>query len=190
MRWPWGKNRCEPIIKYDGINLTLSGVEGPSPVEFKIGNFQIKKDILQAAIDIAQMYDLFAYRNCERIEKFPESSPERAKFILETHRSDERLLEFLAMLRIAIARPSEEIEKALADWVAFTFTKRLREEAPIITEKVRAGELVRESPPVEEYNNLKRDVTKAKLSSPYLRNALENPAFDINEVYILSTTEE
>ena len=71
MRWPWDKNRCNPIIKYDGVNLTLSGLEGPNPVEFKVGNFQIKKDILQAAIDIAQMYDLFAYRNCERIEQFP-----------------------------------------------------------------------------------------------------------------------
>jgi hypothetical protein len=38
---------------------------------------------------ITQIYDLFVYRNCERIEQFPENSPERAKFILETHRTDE-----------------------------------------------------------------------------------------------------
>lgn len=189
MRWPWDKNRCQPVIKYDGINLTISGLEGPIPVEFKVGNFQIKRDILQAAIDIAQMYDLFAYRNCQRIEQFPESSPERAKFILETHRTDERLLEFLAMLRIAIARPSEDIEKALADWVAFTFAKRLREEAPIIPEKVRAGELVRESPPTEEYNQIKRSIAKAKMSSDYLKEALEEPTFDINKVYTLSIKE-
>lgn len=190
MCWPWDKNRCEPIIKYDGINLTISGLQGPNPAEFKVGNFQIKREILQSAIDIAQMYDLFAYRNCQRIEQFPEDSPERAKFILETHKSDERLLEFLAMLRIAITRPSEKIEQSLADWVAFTFTKSIREEAPIIPERVRAGELVRESPPAEEYNNLRRDVTKAKISSQYLKDALENPNFDINKVYALSTKEE
>jgi|SRR6476620_2061519 len=108
MRFPWEKNRCQSIIKYDGLKISFSGLEGPKPVEFKIGDFQIKKDILQAAIDIAQIYDLFAYRNCERIEQFPEASPERARFILETHKSDERLLEFLVMLRIAIARPSEK----------------------------------------------------------------------------------
>jgi hypothetical protein len=177
------------VIKYDGINIRFSGAEGPNPIEFKVGDFQIKREIIQAAIDIAQMYDLYAYRNCQRIEQFPEDSPERAKFILETHKSDERLLEFLAMLRIAIARPSEKIEQSLADWVAFTFTKRIREEAPIIPEKVRAGELVRESPPIEEYNNLKRNVTKAKMSSPYLKEALESPTFDINKVYALGVKE-
>ncbi|MFZ0510298.1 MAG: hypothetical protein WAM14_01720 [Candidatus Nitrosopolaris sp.] len=181
---PWGRNKCQAIIKYDGINITFSGLEVQKPIEFKVGDFQIKKDVLQAAIDIEQMYDLFAYRNCERIEQFPEDSPERAKFILETHKSDERLLEFLAMLRIA--RPSEKIEESLADWVAFTFTKRIREEAPIIPEKVRGGELVRESLPVEEFDNLRRNVTKAKISSPYLKVALQNPTFDINKVYALS----
>ena len=184
MRLPWSQNKCQPVIKYDGINIHFSGVEGQNPIDFKVGDFQIKRDILQAAIDIAQMYDLFAYRNCQRIEQFPEDSPERAKFILETHRSDERLLEFLAMLRIAITRPSEKIEQSLADWVAFTFTKRIREEAPIIPDKVRGGELVRESPPIEGYNNLKRDVTKAKISSSYLKDALENPTFDINKIYM------
>jgi hypothetical protein len=58
-------------MKYDGVNLILSGLEGPNSIKSKVGNFQIKKDSLQAAIDIAQMYDLFTYRNCERIEQFP-----------------------------------------------------------------------------------------------------------------------
>ena len=42
--------------------------------------------------------------------------------------------------KIAQIRPSEEIEKALGDWIALNFTKRIREEAPIIPEKVRGGE--------------------------------------------------
>lgn len=71
-----------------------------------------------------------------------------------------------------------------------TFTKKIREEAPIIPEKVRAGELVRESPPPEEYNQIKRNVTKAKMSSAYLKDALENPEFDINKVYILNSKNE
>jgi len=189
VRWPWDNNKCTTVINYDGANLKLTGLEGPNPIEFKIGEFHIKRDVLQAAIDIAQMYDLFAFRNCERINQFPENSPERTKFILETHKSDERLLEFLAILRIAIARPSDEIEKALSDWIAFTFIKRLREEAPIIPEKVRTGELVRESPPIEEYNQIKRSITKAKLTSDYLKQALEGPSFDINKVYTMSAKE-
>ena len=103
---------------------------------------------------------------------------------METNRSDERLLEFLSMLRIAIARPSKEIEKELANWIAFTF-RRLREEAPIIPERVRAGGLVRESPPLEELNQIRRSITKAKNSSTYLNEALEKPEFDINRVYAL-----
>jgi hypothetical protein len=141
---------------------------------------------LQAACDIAQMYDLFAYRNCQRMQEFPRDSPERTKFILEITKNDERMLEFLAILRVAIARPSEQIEKALADWIAFTFTKRMREEAPIIPQTVRAGVQVRESPPIKEMNQIKRSVTKAKMSSIYLKGALGKPDFDINKVYVLT----
>jgi hypothetical protein len=184
MPWPWDK--CKHIIHYDGRNISFSGLEGPEVVSFKISDLQIKKDVLQAACDIAQMYDLFAYRNCRRIQEFPKDTLERSKFILDVTKNEERIIEFLAMLRVAIARSSEEIEKALADWIAFTFTKRLREEAPIIPEKVRAGKIVRESPPIEEYNGIKRNVAKAKMSFPYLRDALENPHFDINKVYAIS----
>jgi hypothetical protein len=179
----WSKDKCKHVISYDGTNISLSGIEGPDEIKFKIASFQIKKEVLQPAIDIAQMYDLFQYSNCQKIQQFPKDSPERTQFILEAHKNEERLLEFLSMLRVALARPSEQLEKALANWIAFTFTKNLREEAPIIPEKVRAGELVRESPPLEEYNNLKRNIAKAKISSPYLKEALENPHFDINEVY-------
>lgn len=181
MPWPW--NKCKHIINYDGRNISFSGLEGPEVVGFKIADFQIKKDILQAACDIAQMYDLFAYRNCERIQEFPKGTLERSKFILDITKNEERIIEFLAILRVAISRSSEGIEKALADWIAFTFAKRLREEAPIIPEKVRAGKIVREPPPIEEYNNLKRNIAKAKISSPYLKEALKDPHFDINEVY-------
>jgi hypothetical protein len=179
----WSKDKCRHIISYDGTSISFSGIEGPEEIKFKIASFQIKKDILQPAIDIVQVYDLFRYSNCERIQQFPKDSPERTQFILESTKNEERLLEFLSMLKIAIARPSEHIEKALADWIAFTFAKKIREEAPLITEKVRAGELVRESPPLEEYNRLKRNITNAKMSLPYLKEALENPHFDINEVY-------
>jgi len=168
------------------MNISFSGLQGPDVVKFKIGSFQIKKDILQAATDIAQMYDLFAYRNCERIQNLPKESPIRDQFILEAHRNEERLLEFLALLRVAMARPSEEIEKSLADWIAFTFTKKMRDEAPIIPGKVRAGELVREPPPIKEMNQINRSVTKAKMSSRYLKDALKKPDFDINKVYRLS----
>ena len=90
------------------------------------------------------------------------------------------------MIRVALARPSEKIEQAL-DWIAFTFTKKIKKkEAPIIPEKVRAGGQLRESPPIEELNQVKRSVTKAKMSSEYLKEALEEPKFDINKVYALS----
>jgi hypothetical protein len=186
MPWPW--NSCKNLVKYDGNNISFSGLEGPDEVKFKIAKFQIKKEVLQAACDIAQMYDLFAYRNCERIQQFPKDSVDRSKFILEVTKNEERLLEFIAILKIAIARPSPEIEKALSDWIAFTFTKRLKEEAPIVPEKVRGGIITRESPPIEKYNEIKRSITKAKASSPHMKNALQDPKFDMNDLYVLTTS--
>lgn len=188
MPWPW--DRCKHIINYDVTNISFSGLQGPDQIiNFKIGSFQIKRDTLQAACDIAKMYDMFQYSNCQKIQQLSKDSHIRDQLILEAHRNEERLLEFLTMLRIAEQRQSEDIEKVLADWIAFTFTKRIREEAPIIPEKVRAGEVVRESPPIEEYNSLKRSIAKAKTTSRYLIAALENPNFDINEVYISSKLE-
>src|SRR5919108_5669088 len=96
----WERDKCKRAISYDGTNISLAGIEGPDEIKFKVASFQIKKDILQPAIDIAQMYDLFQYSNCQKIQQFPKDSPERAQFILEVHRNQERLMEFLAILRV------------------------------------------------------------------------------------------
>jgi hypothetical protein len=181
----WSREKCERLISYDGINLSLSGIEGSELINFNIGDFKIKKEILQAACDIAQIYDMYAYRNCQRIHQFEKKSPERSTFILEITKNEERLLEFLTIIKIASINPSEKIEKALADWIAHTF-KRLRNDSPLIPDVVRAGDVVRESPPIEEYNNLKRNIIIAKKNYPYLIKASENPSFDINKIYLLS----
>ena len=187
MPWPWDK--CKHIINYDSTNISFKGLQAPDQIlDFKIGSFQIKKDLLQTATDIAQMYDMFQFSNCQKIQQLSKDSLLREQFILEAHRNEERLLEFSTMLKIAQIRPSEEIEKALGDWIALNFAKRIREEAPIIPEKVRGGELVRESPPIEEFNQIKRNIAKAKLSFPYLKEALQNPHFDINKVYALGVS--
>jgi hypothetical protein len=177
MPWPFPKNDdCKHIFNYDGINISFSGLELPDQIlKFKIGSFNIKKDLLQAASDIAQIYDLYQYSNCQRIKQFSENSPQKEKFIFEVQKNETRLTELLAILKLAAVQPSEQIEKSLADWVAFIFTNRIREEAPLISERVRAGENVREPPPIEEYNSLKRNIAKAKISIPYLKDALKNP---------------
>ena len=87
---------------------------------------------------------------------------------------------------MAVAAPSEKIQEAIADWIAFTYKKKLDDEAPLVPEKVKAGELVRISPPIEEYSSLERNISRAEESYPYFKDALENPEFDINKLYALS----
>lgn len=41
------------------------------------------------------------------------------------------------------------------------------------------------SPPIEEYNSMKRSLVKAKISSKSLEESLENPHFDISDLYAL-----
>ena len=48
--------------------------------------------------------------------------------------------------------------------------------------------VVGESPPIEEFNEIKRNIAKAKLSFPHLKEALQNPHFDINKVYALGVS--
>jgi hypothetical protein len=66
----------------------------------------------------------------------------------------------------------------------FERVKRIGEEAPIIPEKVRAGEQVRESTPIEQYNSVKRSIARAKMSSHYLIGALELMSDSMYVIYI------
>jgi hypothetical protein len=47
------------VIIYDGTDISWTGIEGPEEAKFKVSLLQIMKYMLQAAIDIAQMYDCF-----------------------------------------------------------------------------------------------------------------------------------
>ena len=118
---PW--NRCKPIINYDGTSIKFSGLESDEIINFRIGDFKINKELLQAATDIAKIYDLFRVSNCKRIKEFSKDSAMRDHFILEAMKSNERLLEFLTMLRLTSTHPSEKIEKALADSDRFYLNK-------------------------------------------------------------------
>src|SRR6476659_7146731 len=136
----WG-DICQKIIKYDGKNITISGLNGVNEaIDFNIGEIKIKNELLQTACDIAQIYDLYRYSNCQKIKLFSKNSPQRDKFILEVHKNEQRLIEFLILIRLASSKPAKEIEKAIAEWISFIYSKRIREESPIITEDVRSGE--------------------------------------------------
>jgi hypothetical protein len=178
-------NNYKPIIEYDATDIYFLGF-GNTEIKFKIASFQINKHVLQAACDIAHIYDLYRYSNYRKAEQFQEGSSEKSMFILEAKKNEDRLLELLSILRVAVAKPSKKIEKVLSNWIAFT-SRKLMEEAPIILAQVRAGPQTRESPPSEEYNQVNRSITKAKFSFHYLKDALQEPKFDINEVRAIST---
>src|SRR5690348_18220713 len=72
---------CKHVIRFDATNISFSGLEGPDIIKFRLASFQIKRDSLQAAIDIAQVYDLFQYSNCLKAKQFPEGTPEKTMFI-------------------------------------------------------------------------------------------------------------
>ena len=117
----WPRDSYKHVIIYDGTDISWTGIEGPEDVKFKVSSLQIRKDMLQAAVDIVQMYDIFQYSNCQKSQKFPKGSAKRTKFLLGAH--EERLLEFLALSRVAMARPSDKIEQALAYWILILYNK-------------------------------------------------------------------
>jgi hypothetical protein len=69
MIWLW--NNCKPVINYDGINLSFSGLETEETIHFKLAEFKINKEIIQAATDIAKIYDLFRVANCTKANPLP-----------------------------------------------------------------------------------------------------------------------
>jgi hypothetical protein len=183
LRWPWS-DRCEHVVNYDGINISFSGLEGPSPFNVKLGEVKANREVLQTASEIAQLYDLYQYSNCQQTKMLPENSPERTQFILEAQKNGQRLLELLSILKLLAARPSDKMESALADWVAYSFT-RIEKESPLLPPgtTTRAGGATRAPPPVSELNQIRRSLAKAKEESAYLKEALRKPEFDIEKVY-------
>lgn len=178
------KDNCKNLIKYDGKNITISGLKWINEIiDFNLTEIQIKNELIQAACDIAQIYDFFRYSNCEKISLFPKDSPQREKFILEAHKSEQRLLEFLLLLRLASTKPSKEVEKSIANWIAFLYVKKMDMESPMTTEKTKSGEVTRERLPIDLYNKLKRDISYAKTNNPVFKEALLNSHFDDSIVF-------
>lgn len=183
LRWPWS-DKCEHVVNYDGAVISFSGLEGPAPFNVKLGEVKANREILQTATEIAQLYDLYQYSNCQQAKMLPENSPDRTQFILEAQRNGQKLLELLAILKLLAARPSDKIESALADWVAYSFT-RIEKESPLLPPgtTTRAGGATRTPPPVRELNQIRRSIAKAKEQSLYLKEALRKPEFNIEKVY-------
>jgi hypothetical protein len=183
LRWPWS-DKCEHVINYDGVSISFSGLEGPSAFNVRLGEVKANREVLQTATEIAQLYDLYQYSNCQQARMLPEDSPVRTQFILEAQKNGQRLLELLSILKLLAVRPSDKMESALADWVAYSFT-RVERESPLYPPgtTTRAGGATRTPPPVRELNKIKRSIAKAKEQSPYLKEALRKPEFDTDKIY-------
>jgi hypothetical protein len=180
MPWPFG-NKCHHLINYDGVSLSFSGLEGPGSFDVKLSSLKVNREVLQVASEIAQLYDMYQFSNCQQCNMLPENSPERTQFLLESQRNGARLLELLSILKIVAARPSETLERALADWVAHTYSSAATGvDAPLLPPGVATRGATRSSPPAKEINQIKRSLAKAKTQFPYLGQALKNPKFDMD----------
>lgn len=110
----WSRDSCKHVIIYDGTDISWTGIEGPEDVKFKVSLLQIMKYMLQAAVDIAQMYDIFQYSSCQK----------SLRVLLRELNFCSKLIE----MRLLKRRPSDKIEQALADWILIFVQRKNRQE--------------------------------------------------------------
>lgn len=180
--------KCKQMIKYDGTSLDLSGLNvsgviGAGPLSFGIGQLKVKREVVQAAAEIAQLIDAVQLANCTKIEMTPKDSPERIKFINQAMESERQLIQFAFVMKMIAANPtSEPIQKALADWVASqaTRTQDLQTQAQsAATTRGQEGIQI-QIPGIEK---IESSIQSAKEAEPQLRESMQRGAsFDINKV--------
>lgn len=184
----FGGGPCKQMVKYDGTSLDLTGLNIPmlttvsGPLSFTLGHLQIKRELVQAAAEIAQLLDAAQFANCTKINMIPRDSPERIKLINQAMENEAQLVKFSLVMKLVTANPtSEVIQKALADWIASQsiHTQELSSQAkdfPV----TRGGE---PEIAVPSQKQVESSIQRAKEAEPYLGDAMERGvSLDLNKV--------
>lgn len=188
----FGGGPCKQMMKYDGTTLDLTGLNVPAltatgsgSLSFALGHLQIKRELVQAAAEIAQLLDAAQFANCTKIKLVPKGSTDRIKLINQAMESEAQLLKFALVMKLVAANPtSEVIQKALADWIASqsSHMKELSTQAQDVPEEKGPGEQQIPIPPTLQ--QVESSVESAKEAEPYLKDAIQRGInFDLN-IYI------
>jgi hypothetical protein len=182
-----GGGACKQMIKYDGATIDLTGLNipalaGSGPLSFGLGHLQIKRELIQAAAEIAQLLDAAQFANCTKINMIPKDSPERIRLINQAMESEAQLVKFSLVMKLVSANPtSEVIQKALADWIASQsiHTQELSSQAQGVP-VTRGGQ---PEIPVPNLKKVESSIEKAKEAESYLGQAMQRGAsLDLNKV--------
>jgi hypothetical protein len=171
------------MIKYDGRSLDISGLNlplgGAGALSFALGKLETKRELVQAAAEIAQLLDAAQFANCTKISMVPKDSPERIKLINQAIESETQLVKFSLVMKLVTANPtSEAIQKALADWIASQSIH-----AQELSSQAKDVPVTRTSRTPPSLQKVQASIENAKEAEPYLVDAVQRGAtLDLNKV--------
>ena len=184
----FGGGPCKQMIKYDGASLDLTGLNIPmltagyGPLSFTLGHLQIKRELIQAATEIAQLLDAAQFANCTKINMVPSNSRERIKLINQAMESETQLVKFALVMKLATSNPTSEImQKALADWIGSQsiHTQELSSQAKDVP--VTRG--VEPEIPIPNLQKVESSIESAKEAGALLRRCnTKGSQYDLNKV--------
>lgn len=129
------------------MSVEFSGLDAQA-VLFKLGQLKAKKEVLQTASEVAQLFDMFQYSNCLKLQNIKDAQ-QQAQFAREIQKSEEKLMRYLVTMRSGQSETPEQFEADLARWTA---------------------EALRDSEDIAD--KLKNQIDNAKNASPILRIVL------------------
>ncbi len=175
---PWFGGPCRELVKYTGGSLTLSGLAGPDSFDLALGSLNLKREVVQAAVELVQLLDTLQYSNCVKIEQLPRDSPERVRIINDAMDSERHLIEFTLLSQLLLKAPSSErLQQAFADWLA---AQALRVGALPSGQPVRRRERSGTTPKESE---IQKSVRAALRAEPRLQRAVRRKEpFDFQKV--------
>ena len=133
------RSKCKTYFKATETEISFSGLDGPHVLKFKIASLQIKREVVQAATDIAQIYDQYQFSNCLKRQELPKGSPKRFALIMASDENERKLLDFLLILKLARSKLTKINEEAIANWIASNAPKEIKEKTQDVIADARSG---------------------------------------------------
>jgi hypothetical protein len=134
--------RCTRAVEYDGTEFGMSGFALKIPevgnVNARIGEVEIKNNLIRAVANMAAILDLYQYTNCNNIKLLPKDSPSRGELAKKSAEIFERLGTLQGIIEIAGiigSGKSSEIENMFLKWLSSTVNLAPAESPAVATVK-------------------------------------------------------
>jgi hypothetical protein len=125
--WPWqrGKMECAHLIKYNGINLEISGLAF-QPLQ--LGKLAVEQKLLQTVSHALMLLDASQYHFCQAVRNAPDEESRRSYYHLMMQDKVRAQDIWMSLAALTINPESKQVEEALIKMILESHSRALQVE--------------------------------------------------------------